>query len=156
MCQGFVNNKIAWKKHTKNSNKWHCQHSKPIRIHSASDLQSIVNDNVKNGQMNKIAIVRQSPSTMNCVDALDNMASNSIAPSAPTIGHELFNNENEADVTLLVGFDKNKQWRFPGHSIVLNNASSYFRNLISDTNNNNNKEISINFCEPETFRIILK
>lgn len=155
MCQGFVNNKISWKKHSKNSNKW--QHNKPIRIHSASDLQSIVNDNVKNGQMNKIAIVRQSPSTMNCVnDSIGNMPSNSIAPSAPAIGHELFNNEDQADVTLLVGFDKNKQWRFPGHSIVLNNTSNYFRNLISDTNNNNNKEIIINFCEPETFRIILK
>ncbi|XP_075676596.1 kelch-like protein 41 isoform X2 [Dermatophagoides pteronyssinus] len=80
----------------------------------------------------------------------------SVVPSAPSIGHDLFNNENEADIVFLVGPDKNKLWRFPAHSSFLKNVSQYFATITNDPNNNNNKEIKIDWCDPEIFEIILK
>ncbi|KAH9530040.1 hypothetical protein DERF_003879 [Dermatophagoides farinae] len=80
----------------------------------------------------------------------------SVVPSAPSIGHQLFNNEKEADIVFLVGPDKNKLWRFPAHSAFLKDISPYFATITNDPNNNNNKEIKIDWCDPEIFEIILK
>ncbi|KPM08255.1 BTB/POZ domain-containing protein 6 [Sarcoptes scabiei] len=79
-----------------------------------------------------------------------------IIPSAPTIGHHLYNDEKDADIVFLVGLEKNNLWRFPAHSLILKNTSSYFRKIIIGKNNNNNREIIIDWCDPLTFEIILK
>ena len=80
-------------------------------------------------------------------------------PSAPSPGLVLFNNEEQSDLVFLVGKDESKLWRFPAHSFILEDASSFFKAIASANEKNSNKEtreIRINWCEPDTFHAILK
>lgn len=83
-----------------------------------------------------------------------------IAPSAPFLGHELFNNEDQSDVVFLVGIDPDKEWRFPAHTSIICNASSVFKSFCENVDPNSvsgkPKEIKITVCDPTTFHTILK
>lgn len=84
-----------------------------------------------------------------------NIAVQTVQPTAPSLGHHLLNSEEQVDVVFLVG-PKNEFWRFPSHSQILKSASPYFQSLLSDLNQNNNKEIRIDWCDPNYFEIIQK
>lgn len=77
-------------------------------------------------------------------------------PSAPCLGLVLYNNEEQADVVFLVGPD-HKPWRFPAHSVILLEASSFFKDLLSHCDpNNNQRNIQIDWCDPTSFEAVLK
>lgn len=78
-------------------------------------------------------------------------------PSAPSPGLVLYNNEEQADLVFLVGQNDNKLWRFPAHSFILEDASSFFKALATTVKDNTEtKEIRINWCEHDIFDMILK
>ena len=81
-------------------------------------------------------------------------------PSAPSPGLVLFNNEEQSDLIFLVGKDEKNPWRFPAHSFILEDASSFFKAIASANREkflgNEATEIRVNWCEPETFEAILK
>ena len=81
-------------------------------------------------------------------------------PSAPSVGLVLFNNEEQSDIIFLVGKDDTNLWRFPAHSFILEDASPFFKAILtarhSQNENKDNREIRINWCEHESFHVILK
>lgn len=78
-------------------------------------------------------------------------------PSAPSPGLVLYNNEEQADLAFLVGQNDSQLWRFPAHSFILEDASSFFKALATTVKDNTEtKEIRINWCEHDIFDMILK
>lgn len=78
-------------------------------------------------------------------------------PSAPSPGLVLYNNEEQADLAFLVGQNDSQLWRFPAHSFILEDASSFFKAIATTVKDNSEtKEIRINWCEHDIFDMILK
>ncbi|KAJ6221627.1 hypothetical protein RDWZM_000172 [Blomia tropicalis] len=75
-------------------------------------------------------------------------------PSAPSPGLVLFNNEEQSDLVFLVGKEEQKLWRFPAHSFLLKDVSPFFKAISSAAKEQ--REIRVNWVEPDTFHIILK
>lgn len=173
MCQHFFNNngKNEWKKYQKYSGGQQQNNMKTTNMSSMNS--NLLQTSIVINEMNDMNVIAHrsrnviSSSSINKQPTMNELSSSSspisvdqnimsVVPSAPSIGHELFNNENESDIVFLVGPDKNKLWRFPAHSAFLKDVSPYFAAITNDPNNNNNKEIKIDWCDPEIFEIILK
>lgn len=107
-------------------------------------------------QIDKISLFEASTPTADSQQSDSKMD----VPSAPSPGLVLYNNEEQADLAFLVGQNDSKLWRFPAHSFILEDASSFFKALamtVKDKNSNaETKEIRINWCEHDIFDIILK
>lgn len=97
-----------------------------------------------------------------CYDSSEALKQGDVNPSAPSHSSLLFNNEEQSDLVFLVGMDETNVWRFPVHSCVIQEASPLFKDIVcaenSDNNNNliDKPQVKINWCDPDTFHIILK
>lgn len=103
--------------------------------------------------LDKIDVNKLQIEKMNLQDTKDTLSSN---PSAPCLGFALFNNEEQSDIVFMVG-GENDLWRFPAHSVILLEASPFFKNILNECDKNNNRHnIRIDWCNPTSFQTVLK